>query len=139
MSRIPTPAENPEGFHVRYIVEKADGRPTDKGAQYLVLRLDGGGSDKKHSLACQYAALSYCDAIEEHLPQVARELRERVVKAMTVGASRLLCTSCQGATGKMDFRPGGHPVFVPCDKCGGTGWGDNTNEDFGLAPDGKDV
>ena len=74
---IPSPSENPFGLHGRYIVSKADGRSTD-GATYFVLRIDSGGNDRDHIRACQEAAMAYCEAIEDYMPQVAKELRERI-------------------------------------------------------------
>ena len=42
-----------------------------------MLRLDNGGSDPKHIAACRKAILTYADEIEDHLPELARDLREK--------------------------------------------------------------
>lgn len=73
----PTKNENPSGLHARYTISKTDGSPVDPAAEYFVLRLDDGGSDPMHIAACRKAALCYADAIEPHLPQLARDLRAR--------------------------------------------------------------
>ena len=74
---LPSEEENPFGFHQRYIIRKVDGTSVDPDAVYLVLRLDSGGSDPAHAAACRKAALCYANAIEQHLPQVAKDLRAR--------------------------------------------------------------
>ena len=74
---IPTKEQNPEGLHARYRVEKADGTPVDSRAEYFVLRLDDHGSDPKHIAAGRKAVLTYADEIEDHLPELAKDLRDR--------------------------------------------------------------
>lgn len=76
---IPSKEENPNGLHSRYKVGKLEG-PTSPFAEYFVLRLDDGGSDKKHVAACRKAVLTYADEIEGHLPGLAEDLRERYGK-----------------------------------------------------------
>lgn len=99
LARLPSPAENPAGFHGRYTVAHADGSPTDPDAQYLVLRIDGGGNDLAHLLACRYAAAEYADYVlgygfgfsspdwervappVPHLAQMANEIHQRLESA----------------------------------------------------------
>lgn len=90
MKKIPTQRENPSGLHSRYQVKKlievggGKGMPgeikavaPDKGAEYFVMRVDKGGSDKEHIKACRIGVLAYALAIEHHLPELAKDLRER--------------------------------------------------------------
>lgn len=72
-----TQTENPNGLHLRYIVKKANGGPVDPRAEYFVLRVDAHASDPKHAAACRKALMTYADEIEQHIPQLAAELRER--------------------------------------------------------------
>lgn len=74
--RIPSPAENPDGFHRRYHVTKADGSPADPDAIYLVLRLDDGCKDKEHLRMCRSAARSYASYGPRHLDGMCFELAE---------------------------------------------------------------
>jgi hypothetical protein len=93
---IPTQTESPKGLHQRYHIEKVVKNPdfgkisasvystpeyitvpTDEGAEYFVMRLDTGGSDLKHISACRLGINAYADAIEPHLPELAKDLRER--------------------------------------------------------------
>ncbi len=90
---LPTQEENPEGLHQRYYIQKITGwgeslgvkglfdspilEDTDEGAEYFVARLDWGGSDLKHIQACRIGMHAYADAIEEHLPKLAQDIRER--------------------------------------------------------------
>jgi len=92
MNNIPTQFESPKGLHQRYYIQKivkTDGsflglqedklelHPVDKDAEYFVLRLDDGGSDPKHIEACRIAVNAYADAIKDHLPELAKDLKER--------------------------------------------------------------
>lgn len=94
-----TQIENPNGLHGRYYIEKivtvpnpdydpgsilnlqepyiTTIKPVDKDAEYFVLRLDTGGSDINHIKAGRIGIHAYADAIEAHIPQLAKELRER--------------------------------------------------------------
>lgn len=74
---IPTKAENPDGFHQRFRIERLDGRPVDPNAEYFVLRLDAGGRDTKHINACRAAIGIYADLIASHIPGLAKDLHER--------------------------------------------------------------
>jgi hypothetical protein len=82
---IPTKTENPKGLHQRYYISKVgythDGKQfeleCDAGSEYFVMRLDEGGSDLKHIAACRIGVHAYADAIESHLPELAKDLRER--------------------------------------------------------------
>jgi hypothetical protein len=86
MSKLPTQLENPKGLHQRYYIRKfveVEGSrypgtlEVDPNAEYFVLRLDTGGSDPEHIKACRIAVHAYADAIEHHLPELAKDLRER--------------------------------------------------------------
>lgn len=95
MSNIPTQEQNPNGLHARYHIQKIDGwkevknshsfvpryeailKPVDKNAEYFIMRLDDGGKDPKHIEACRIGVNAYADAIEQHLPELAKDLRER--------------------------------------------------------------
>jgi hypothetical protein len=91
MNKIPSQLESPTGLHARYYIQKivpADGMfddtdsnlklvPVDKGSEYFVMRLDEGGSDLEHIKACRIGIHAYADAIEHHLPQLAKDLKER--------------------------------------------------------------
>ncbi|MBL7942466.1 MAG: hypothetical protein JNM00_06855 [Flavobacteriales bacterium] len=64
----------PTGFG---ITEEPIWEPVDKDAEYFVMRLDTGGKDINHIKACRIGIHAYADAIEPHLPELARDLRER--------------------------------------------------------------
>lgn len=82
---------NPNGLYLKYIIRKVVGwKPTtfgfgekpitkavDKDAEYFVLRLDHSTKDKEHLKACRIGLHAYADAIENHLPQLAKDLKER--------------------------------------------------------------
>jgi len=91
MNKIPTQTENPKGLHQRYFVAKMvkgyELNPNwplerciqakDPNAEYFVMRLDEGGSDIEHIKACRIGVHAYADAIEHHLPELAKDLKER--------------------------------------------------------------
>lgn len=104
MKKIPTQLENPNGLHQRYSIlkivpmtlqeQKEAARlagdtyittqtpkdkliDTDPGSEYFVLRLDEGGKDREHIKACRIGVHAYADAIEHHLPELAKDLRVR--------------------------------------------------------------
>jgi len=62
------------GIMHKYVVLKGDGTPKEEGAEYFVLRLDEGGSDKRHISACRDAIITYALRIRDHLPKLAEEL-----------------------------------------------------------------
>lgn len=87
---IPTQRENPSGLHQRYHIQKVVPAepgffgpdnyklvPVDDDAEYFIMRLDTGGSDPEHIKACRIGVHAYADAVEHHLPDLARDLRER--------------------------------------------------------------
>jgi hypothetical protein len=92
---LPTQSKNPKGLHQRYYVAKIIdwqyigdnflGSPmykpvledVDDEAEYFVMRVDEGGSDLKHIAACRIGVHAYANAIEAHLPDLAKDLRER--------------------------------------------------------------
>ncbi|MBC7947195.1 MAG: hypothetical protein H7Y42_04895 [Chitinophagaceae bacterium] len=81
MNKIPTREKNPSGLHQRYYIQKVGDFghpiPIDTGSEYFVLRLDEGGKDPIHINACRIAVNAYANAIEHHLPDLAKDLRER--------------------------------------------------------------
>lgn len=98
MNKIPTQLENPNGLHQRYVIRKlvheqhpltyVGGEPSlvregiyerepDKDAEYFVMRLDEGGKDPEHIKACRIGVNAYADAIAHHLPELAKDLKER--------------------------------------------------------------
>ncbi len=81
MTNVPDKSENPKGLHQKYFIYKTGefGRhiPVDSNAEYFVLRLDNNGKDQKHTEACRIAVNAYADAIKDHLPQLAKDLKER--------------------------------------------------------------
>lgn len=87
MNKIPSQSENPNGFHARYKIEKwvkSDffngefvAAPTDPGSEYFVMRLDTGGKDLEHIKACRIGIHAYADAIQHHLPELSKDLKER--------------------------------------------------------------
>lgn len=96
MNRIPTQTESPNGLHQRYAIKKIvpnvlkrgditfvdPGRPfievpCDDYSEYFVLRLDEGGKDLEHIKACRIGVHSYADAIQHHLPELAKDLKGR--------------------------------------------------------------
>lgn len=87
---IPTQTENPEGLHSRFVIRKITGwrkegfegwraitKAADPKAEYFVMRLDESGSDINHIKACRIGIHAYANAIEPHIPQLAKDLRER--------------------------------------------------------------
>lgn len=98
MKTVPTQTENPKGLHQRYIVKKIVPNPnydpnrpsgigegndeffvenTVRGSEYFVMRLDEGGKDTEHIKACRVGVHAYADAIQHHLPELAKDLKER--------------------------------------------------------------
>lgn len=75
--RFTDKSENPEGLHRKYFIQKADGGPVSPEAEYFVLRLDTSCKDARHRDACIKAVLVYADAIADHLPDLARDIRSR--------------------------------------------------------------
>lgn len=90
---IQSQKENPKGLHVRYHIQKivpnpaynpaAVGfesefitQPVDADSEYFILRLDEKGKDPKHIKAGRIAINAYANAIEQHLPLLAAELRK---------------------------------------------------------------
>lgn len=73
------------GLMHKYVILKGDGTPKDEGAEYFVLRLDDGGSDKRHIEACRDAIITYALRIQDHLPALARELLEKYGKGPSNG------------------------------------------------------
>lgn len=64
--------ELPQGTQLRPMLSDID-----DNAEYFILRLDTGGSDPEHIKAGRIGIHAYATAIEHHLPDLARDLRER--------------------------------------------------------------
>lgn len=67
-------------FDIRKVTKVGDTEvltPVDPDAEYFVLRLDTGGSDIEHIKACRIGIHAYAEAIQPHIPQLARDLIER--------------------------------------------------------------
>lgn len=90
MNKIPTQTKNPQGLHQRYHIKKIVpiknpreyGRqfktiPCDEDSEYFIMRLDKGGSDIEHIKACRIVVHAYANAIQHHLPELAKDLKER--------------------------------------------------------------
>lgn len=73
---IPEMYERPQGLHRKYLIHKADGSPVDPKAEYFLLRLDE-HADPKFREASRKAVLCFAAEIEECLPELASDLRER--------------------------------------------------------------
>jgi len=59
----------PSGLYGKYRISKADGTPTDPGAQYFVLRID---TDQAARMALQ----TYANYVEHDNPTLADDLRQ---------------------------------------------------------------
>jgi len=93
MNKIKTQSENPKGLHQRYHImkvvpvpqefmglpsdDKLELVPVDENAEYFVMRLDTGGSDIEHIKACRIGIHAYADSVSHHLPELAKDLKER--------------------------------------------------------------
>jgi len=62
------------GLKHKYNITKADGSPA-KG-RYFVLKIDS--KDSAHRKACQAAALMYAEMIQEHIPMLAKNIRDSI-------------------------------------------------------------
>lgn len=69
--------ENNKGLIKKYIISKANGSTVSEDAEYFVLRLDEKQKDDVHRNACVKAVLTYADEIENHLPELAKDLRAK--------------------------------------------------------------
>jgi hypothetical protein len=94
-----TQSENPTGLHRKYHIQKVitvpnpkydNGTilglrepyiealiPVDNNSEYFILRLDTGAGDREHVKACRIGVHAYADAIVNHLPRLAADLKER--------------------------------------------------------------
>ena len=61
------------GLYNKYKIEKTDGSPLDKDAEYFVLRLDKGG-DREHVISSRRAIQLYAKSIMKFLPDLAKDL-----------------------------------------------------------------
>lgn len=68
--------ENPTGLYNKYVIGRTDGTQINPENVYFILKLEGEG-DPIHMEACRKSVLKYADEIEPHLPQLAKDLRER--------------------------------------------------------------
>lgn len=65
-----------QGLVQKYLLYKSDGRAVEPGSEYFVLRLDR-NAEPNHRKACLAALNTYCSIIEQHLPELARDLRQK--------------------------------------------------------------
>jgi len=70
-----------KGLLPKYNVKKANGTPVDPNAKYFVLRYDEGQKDENHRIACIKALSAYADAIEPHIPELAKDLKKIVAES----------------------------------------------------------
>jgi len=73
---IKTREENPDGLHQKYLISKVDGSDIDTEAEYFVLRIDKAG-ERNHVNACLKALKVYSNEIENSIPKLANDLREK--------------------------------------------------------------
>jgi hypothetical protein len=59
----------------KYNLTKADGRPCH--GRYFVLKIDS--KDPKHAEACRSAVLRYAIAIQDHLPELAEDIKAAII------------------------------------------------------------
>ena len=68
------------GLQQRYLITHVDNTPVDPAARYFVLRLDySPGCDEAHVAACRLAALEYAEHIQNHLPELAHDMRQLIL------------------------------------------------------------
>jgi len=71
----PTPEDRTKGLYPKYLINHADGSPTDGDASYFVLRYDfHPGCDPIHVDACRAALRTYASLIRQHLPTLSIDL-----------------------------------------------------------------
>ena len=68
------------GLIGKYYLEKANGKPIDPEAKYFILRYDDKGNDPIHISACQKALAVYANEIRNHLPVLANDLDNELLK-----------------------------------------------------------
>lgn len=68
--------QNHKGLHGKYSIERADGKALPDTFEAFVLRLDS-GAEPNHRKACRAAVLTYADEIEAHLPELAKDIRDK--------------------------------------------------------------
>lgn len=115
---IPSKEINPEGLHLRYNVIKTDGTAVDPGAEYFVLRLDEGGSDKKHIEACRKAIVKYAHEIKNHLPKLADDILKRYGNLINIEVTLkdegqdMLCIGVDPKTSKIIYSDFHSTIYV---------------------------
>jgi len=111
------------GLLRKYIVLRADGTPTDPGAEYFILRLDGGGKDQRHIEACRVAVREYAKQIADHLPALSADLLAKYPPNQPSEQSIKLVW-CPFCGGQAAFAYRGQPAssaHVACTQCGACG------------------
>ena len=63
-------SEKPKGLYRKYVVTKANGKPIDPNAEFLVLRLDGG----QYVTACRDAARRFAASVERQNSVLSRDI-----------------------------------------------------------------
>lgn len=62
-----------KGLYPKYHISKYDG--SSANGDYFVLNM--ASKDQKHARACRTAILVYADMIEDHLPELAEDIRAK--------------------------------------------------------------
>jgi len=66
-----------EGIINKYQITRTDGKELHPNFEAFVLRLDENGSDKNHLRACKIAVNAYAEAIKDHLPVLAEDIKNK--------------------------------------------------------------
>jgi hypothetical protein len=68
------------GFKIKYILTKTDGKPVDKWGKYFVLKLNS--KDEEHARASRSAVKLYARMIRKSNPELADDLDNLVARVM---------------------------------------------------------
>ena len=68
-----------EGLKMKYQIQKTNGKQLDEGFRALVMRYDG-GKDPVHLAACRKAISVYAEAIKDHIPLMAEDIKKELLK-----------------------------------------------------------
>ncbi|MNL39075.1 hypothetical protein D3C87_1613300 [compost metagenome] len=84
--------ERPNGLHLKYYIEKADGSKLDKEGIFLVLRVDKNNIDstKEHVFrhACLEATKTLSNVIGDVMPELAQDLNNLIINIEQSNESR---------------------------------------------------
>ena len=67
----------PKGLYNKYYIIKTDGTQIDPNAEFLVLRIDKGCSNKTWLAGARRAAAVLCDTIRFEMPELAKDIEKR--------------------------------------------------------------